>query len=121
VGVKNDTLIWNPIKNAVSYVIMRNGNPLKTQNGTEFKLNRVLEGEYQVIAINKDPDMSSFASEPVTNYLEIKFYPLDSITISKKIHNSIVIPVDIANSGQYTVDFQYSNGMEALKPIINAP
>ncbi|MDR0863980.1 MAG: hypothetical protein LBO74_03495 [Candidatus Symbiothrix sp.] len=107
--LSHDSLRWQPVKGAISYKILKNGKEWTTQQKSFLKLKPGNEGEYQVIALNKDPEAASFASEPVI-WSKINTIDLKGLRISKAENTTITVPIQIAESGYYAFDWQYANG-----------
>jgi hypothetical protein len=107
--LSHDTLLWQPVKGAVSYKILKNGKELTTQKNSFLKLKPGNEGEYQVIALNNDKESASFAGEPVI-WSKIDTINLKGLRISKAENTTLTIPIQIAESGYYAFDWQYANG-----------
>ncbi len=128
VTINNSNLQWQPIANAVLYQIIQNGKTILQTTKTQFAPQKSKTAYYQVIAIDKN-NMASFASEPLAMYADAvttiyqaeEFAPAANynykgfngtgfIEINNTINPNINIPVMVAKSAWYTIDFRYANG-----------
>ena len=108
--IDNDVLIWPPVKGAASYKILCNGKEIAEQKKTIFALDAKNKGDYQIIAVSKDKESSSFASEPLLWNDNTRLYNLNGIRISCAQNRKVVVPIEVAEEGVYTLDWSYSNG-----------
>lgn len=121
-------LSWLPIKNAVSYRIIKNGKYLSPAKSTNLRLTSDAYAEYQVAAIDAK-GVSSFSSEPVevipvnalktveaeSSYaasdLPYKGYSGKGFVETSKTKNTMLnMPVNINETGTYAISFRYANG-----------
>jgi len=109
--VDNDVLIWTPVEDAIAYQLLKNGKELAIQKNTIKKLKIGDEGEYQVIAIAKDRERSSFSSEPVLwNHKYTTIFDLKRVKISKKENRKIEYTIKVDEESNYAIDWLYANG-----------
>jgi len=128
VSQQDNQLIWEPVKNANSYHIFRNGKIIDTITKTSYQINPGTYAAYQVIAVDES-GTSSFASEPlivisenkkITLQME-KFasssgYPYSGFNgtgfaeISKSKNRIITLPVTAGENGTYLLHIRYANG-----------
>lgn len=125
--INNNQLVWEKANDAVSYIIIKNGEKIgsTTSNSTNI-IGQT--GEYQIIAKSKK-GLVSFVSEPIIiDNNQNKFvYQLEDygtksdlnltdfhdkgfIEISKTSNLSIEIPIEIQHTGKYSLQFRYANG-----------
>jgi len=125
---KLNTLSWNPVKDASHYLIYKNGLEVARISNTEYTIdtNNVLI-EYAVQAVNESN--YSFISEPVgviqqkqltiieaehfgnVSKLDIKGYNGSGfIELSHQDNERVAISVSVPQTGNYYIDFRYSNG-----------
>jgi len=128
VGYASGTLSWSPIEGARTYRILKNGNVLTQTTTNSLKVKTMGYTEYQVLAVDSNK-VASFASEPVivagTKIQQIyeveKYAPKSTLNYKNylgngfveinKIQNRIItVPVNISQSGTYSINFRYSNG-----------
>ena len=124
----DNALTWTAVDGAEQYNIIKSGKLLTHTVKNNFTLMNNAFGEYSVIAVDKN-GVESFASEPiiifpsksVTTYDAEKFadkatHPYKGFTgdgfveINTTINRIINIPVNIKETGTYTIDFRYANG-----------
>jgi len=109
--VDNDVLIWHPVEDATAYQLLKNGKELAIQKNPFKKLKKGDEGEYQVVAIAKDKERSSFASEPILwNRKYTTIYDLKRVKINKKDNTNIEFIIQVDKEAQYSIDWLYANG-----------
>lgn len=128
VTLSGNTLSWEPIADAISYKVIRNGKLAETTNGTQFTISPAGYTEYQVIATDATGH-ESFASEPVAAsasqhtqlyeaeaYAPPASYPYKGfsgkgfVELSKQKNVSVTFKVIVTEAGTYAIDFRYSNG-----------
>lgn len=127
VTLLDDTLSWNPVKEAISYNIYENGKVIKTTTSTSYPIISTHLKEYMVSAIDAD-NFESFVSEPILNSEKtaLKFELEDFvpkanlgyvnysgkgyIEISNAKNKNILVSINIPEAGEYYLDFEYSNG-----------
>ncbi len=126
VTLKGERLIWNSIPNAKAYEIYKNGQLIKIQKDTGYKIeDRVHYAEYQVKCVGQN-NPESFLSNPVvlenSNIIEVESFIAKSnlpfknfsgkgfIELSLKKNLEIEIPANITETGNYLISFRYSNG-----------
>ncbi len=121
-------LSWEKIPGAVQYRIYRNGLLTDTTEAHSFEVNRDHFAEYKVSAVDS-AQWESFTSEPtwiypagdeqiveVENYVPQTALPYTNfsgkgfVETSLSMNTDISIPVTVAESGNYLIDFRYSNG-----------
>lgn len=121
-------LVWSPVPGASSYQILVNGTLHSTTTHTHAALRADRYREYQVLAITPE-GLASFASAPVVVYPKSRredlqaesFAPAASqpykgyrgrgfIELSLTRNTQLSIPLHIAVSGLYALDFRYANG-----------
>jgi hypothetical protein len=110
------------------YTILKNGKQFQQTKELSFKVSAAKYAEYQVMTVDAG-DVTSFASEPVAvvNSKLVKSYEVEEfalpsrqpyqnyqgkgfIEISKTLNRSVSIPIEIDDSGTFTVSFRYANG-----------
>ncbi|OGS72660.1 MAG: glycogen debranching protein [Flavobacteria bacterium RIFCSPLOWO2_12_FULL_35_11] len=127
VKLLDNTLSWNPIKGAASYNIYENGKVIKTIKSTSYPIGNNLSNEYMVSAVDSDK-FESFVSEPILisektaiNFELENFMPKANlgyvnysgkgyVELSNITDNKITFLIDIPETGEYYLDFRYSNG-----------
>jgi hypothetical protein len=128
VSLSDGVLSWPAVKGAVSYIVLKNGQPIVQTTKISCKVKDHNYAEYQVIAVDAK-EIGSFASEPVVDnggdfsqVFEIENYASKStddyknysgtgyVEISKTKNRSISIPVNIKHTGIYAISFRYANG-----------
>jgi hypothetical protein len=128
VSIADGVLSWTAVKGAVSYVVLKNGQPIVRTTKLSCKVTDHNYAEYQVIAVDTK-GIGSFASEPVVdkgaNSLQVfeieKYAPKATddyknysgtgfVEISKTKNRSVSIPVSIKHTGKYAISFRYANG-----------
>jgi hypothetical protein len=126
--IENNVIIWENVKDAVSYRILKNGKQVADIKQTSFQVTENFLAEYQVIAIDKNK-IGSFASEPLLVAAEknIKIVEAESfaekagynykgytgkgfVEISLDFNRKLEIPVNIEQTGWYSIDYRYANG-----------
>jgi hypothetical protein len=124
---------WESITGAVKYKVIKNGKFFLETSSNKCLGNSESNAEYQVIAIDKN-GVESFSSEPllIKGNKSESVYELEDfyskanlpykgflgkgfIEISKTIHTSIHIPVEIKKEGIYIIYFRYANGNGPIK------
>ncbi len=126
--LKDNLIRWLPIKNAISYIVLKNGTEIGRTKQNTFTIDPTLVAEYQVIAIDSQKK-SSFASEPLlcgadnlisklqaeayypkANYPGKGFLGDGFVETDKSVNEKIEMPLEISDSGMYSIDFRYANG-----------
>ncbi len=126
--LKDNLIRWLPIKNAIPYIVLKNGTEIGRTKQNTFTIDPTLVAEYQVIAIDSQKK-SSFASEPslcdADNLISIlqaeAYYPKANypgkgflgdgfVETDKSVNEKIEMPLEISDSGMYSIDFRYANG-----------
>jgi len=121
-------LSWSPVKNAISYQVIKNGKYLSPARATNLHISASEYAEYQVAAVDTK-GVSSFNSEPVaivpTDALQIiqaedfaamsdlpykGFSGKGFVEISKTKNTILSIPMNITRDGVYAISFKYANG-----------
>lgn len=124
-------LRWNPIEYIGKYIIVRNGAKIAETRQTSFDAS--IPGEYMVIGVSED-GVESFASEPRNNlpvvHIDMPEETVDMVSAeisypalqpvegyhgngfweTDHVRNSVTIPVNIKEDGNYAVNLTYSNG-----------
>jgi len=128
VKLGGSVLSWSHIPGSASYIVIRNGEPLKETGEMSFEIDPEQFGEYQISAVDS-AGTSSFYSEPFLVYpeekemiLECEQYTAKSgkgysnysgagfVEISKTLNREISLPLLVKNAGTYQLDIRYSNG-----------
>ncbi|MFA6083894.1 glycogen debranching protein [Mucilaginibacter sp.] len=123
-----DKLSWPKSDGAVSYRIIKNGQPVANSKTTGYTVNANEYAEYQVIAVDTK-GVGSFASEPVqvvpagsVQTIEAEgsvdqsplayqgFTGKGFVEISKTVNTSLNVAVKVDQAGIYAIDFRYANG-----------
>lgn len=126
--MENSEIVWDPIPQADHYNVYRNGKLISTVTENSYSLSEDIFGEYAVLAVDQE-DLESFLSEPIQVYpesgqmiLEMEDIlpssdrPYSSYSgegfaeISLVRNRAFVIPITVKSSGEYRIDFRYSNG-----------
>ncbi len=123
-------LHWEPVKEAQSYRVLKNGKTLSTTPATAVPSLAISKeyAEYQVIAVDSE-GIESFASEPVVINggqvnLRVQLETVAAkamqpyqgysgqgfVEISTTKNRTLTIPVTVPEAGLYAVDFRYANG-----------
>ncbi|MFT3823830.1 MAG: trehalase family glycosidase [Chitinophagaceae bacterium] len=124
----NGNLTWLSVENAKQYKLVRNGAVWKTISAVAEQVTTKGVNEYTVIAVDAQ-GYESFASEPVlvadaasqrqyeveafagTAAYNYKGFSGDGFTeISTTVNKTLTIPVEIATTGYYLLDWRYANG-----------
>jgi hypothetical protein len=121
---EGNLLTWAPVKGAVKYRIVTNGESAYSTE-TSLLTGKDVSASYSVIAVDAE-NVESFASEPIELRPEINleaesFAPKASynyqgfsgdgfIEISTSVNKSINIPVTAPADGYYSISFRYANG-----------
>ncbi|HSQ44772.1 MAG TPA: carbohydrate-binding protein, partial [Ginsengibacter sp.] len=119
---------WQPVKDAVSYSILKNGKQVASVQTNSFGIEKNGTAEYQVVAVDKNK-VTSFASEPVliTGDKNVKTFEAENfasksdsafkgftgkgfVEISTSVNRNLSFKVDIEKPGLYSIDFRYANG-----------
>lgn len=126
--LKNSVISWDPIAEADSYKVYRNGEFLESVTASFCKIDNESYSEYSVSAVDAD-GYESFVSEPISVYnpgderiLELEDFITPSklsytnysgvgfIETSLSKNTEIEIPIEVEKAGNYLIDFRYSNG-----------
>lgn len=126
--LKNLMISWDPIDEAESYKVYRNGEYQESVTASFCKINNESYSEYSVSAVDAD-GYESFVSEPISVYnpgderiLELEDFIIPSklnytnysgdgfVETSLSKNTEIEIPIQVENAGNYLIDFRYSNG-----------
>jgi hypothetical protein len=117
---------WQPISGARQYVIYRNEAKLQTTSEAKFNIADEHVAEYRISAMDAD-ETESFTSEPVwygAKPIQVEmeqqvaksvlpytgFSGNGFIEISNTKNKVITLRVEVAEAGNYLVDFRYANG-----------
>ena len=128
VSQQGNQLIWEPVKNATHYQIVRNGKTIETTATTFHTINPGEYATYQVIATD-NKGTGSFASEPliiispnkqfniqVEKFIPAAYFPYAGfngsgfVEISKTRNRMISIPLTVEQEGLYYLQTRYANG-----------
>jgi hypothetical protein len=123
-----DQLNWEPVKGAVRYKVLKNGQEITKTEASKVKVATEEYGEYQIIAVDQQ-GAESFASEPLEVVPDQNrlVYELESLTasaalpykgysgagfveISKQYNLQLPVQVEVPQDGLYAIDFRYANG-----------
>jgi hypothetical protein len=121
-------LSWQPVKDAISYSIFKNGKKIASLKTNSFNIEKVGTAEYQVMSVDKNK-ITSFASEPVlvADKKNIITYEAENfasksdstykgftgagfVEISTELHRKLVFNINVEKAGMYSIDFRYANG-----------
>ncbi len=121
-------LEWRAVDGVVTYKIYKNGKAIAETKEGSFSIADKNLAEYKITAIGKN-GYESFTSEPVLYVQESAVQKVEIETIGGKAslpfvnfsgsgfteistakNKSILIPVTVAEDGNYLIDFRYSNG-----------
>ncbi|MCA8829893.1 MGH1-like glycoside hydrolase domain-containing protein [Hymenobacter pini] len=120
-------LSWAPVAGASAYQVLRNGRFAARTTETSVAVMPATYAEYQVVAVDGQ-GLESFASEPlVVAARPAQLVQLESsapksgkpykgfsgagfVEISKTVNTRLAIPVTVAETGLYALDFRYANG-----------
>ena len=122
-------LSWNKPENAEEFLVLKNGVLATTIHATEYAVPAGPFAAYQVIAVD-DAGRESFASEPLetgpaapaAHQVQLETVAAKAtrpykgysgkgfIEITATKNTTLAIPVAVAESGLYAVDFRYANG-----------
>jgi len=124
----NNKLTWQPVKDAASYSVLKNGKQVASVQTNSFNIEKNGTAEYQVMAIDKNK-ITSFASEPVliTGDKNVKTFEAENfasksdsaykgfagkgfVEISTSLNRNLSFKINIEKSGFYSIDFRYANG-----------
>ncbi|GET28477.1 hypothetical protein [Prolixibacter sp. SD074] len=128
VTLKGDRLTWQPVKEADSYTVYRNGKFFQMVSDTAVRILLTTRlAEYQVETRGKADN--SFLSQPVDvispkRVIEVEaeqVAPKSSleyhgysgkgfVELTKNKNRKLVFQFNVNHTGKYTVDFRYSNG-----------
>lgn len=130
--INNNTLQWESIGEAVTYLILKNGRVIGETDSTEHPVTNMEEyTEYQVVAIDKS-GISSFASPPVIIQNHAARFEAEEAfgeyehssdgysgmgyvetTINK--HPELTLDVKVPKKGNYLLRVRYANGSGSVK------
>lgn len=121
------TVRWNPVENAVSYIVTRNGVQADTLPGISYSIPGEKPGEYQVMAVDSR-GVTSFLSKPVMCgmldgiiIIEAEDYSMERLSdasgfsgtgyvMMRREGPSLNFSVESPAESDYYVEFRYSNG-----------
>lgn len=128
VSFYDNKLAWPPIKDAISYFVLKNGREIALIQKDSLNIKKNLPAEYQVIAVDKNK-VKSFASEPiiVADEKYISVYQAENfaaksdssykgftgkgfVEMSTSLNLDLSFTVNVKNAGLYSIDFKYANG-----------
>lgn len=121
-------LKWAPINGAVQYLVYKDGEVLEKTTATQLEAPADAVAEYKVSALDAE-GYESFTSEPLLTAPEaaVRIVEIEQFTgasrlpytnysgsgfveISNEKNRAIELLPDIAEAGDYLIDFRYSNG-----------
>lgn len=108
VSLVDSTIIWSAIPNATSYTILHDNVPVVQTADTSYVLPQAAEGEWQVLAVDAAGN-EGFTSAPVRIYSEENVVPVN-VKINEQKGLQVTVQVEIAEDGEYALDWCYSNG-----------
>ncbi|GAA4504482.1 hypothetical protein GCM10023172_30740 [Hymenobacter ginsengisoli] len=126
VTLAGNQLSWPAIKDAQTYRVLKNGQPVNASGATTYAVPAGGFAEYQVIAID-NKGLESFASEPLpvgppatevqletvapaATYAYKGFSGKGFVEVSVTKNTDLTIPVQVPEAGLYALDFRYANG-----------
>lgn len=129
VQLDNNTLSWQPVQDAMAYMIYKNGEYLREVVQPKFKIKGKWYGQYQVSAVGEN-GIESFLSEPVfyltdeqQSTIEVESFSQSfssqslinysgqgAVEISTNKNRTLNIPVTVSEPGSYLLSVRYSNG-----------
>lgn len=105
--LNNGVLSWNAVRGATYYKVYCNG--LQQQELSANHYTPVTSGEYTVMAFDEH-GRYSFISEPVRVNLKEQFYKIEDLSLENKLGVQWKQEVNIPKTGEYYIEFEYSNG-----------
>ena len=105
--LNNGVLSWSAVKGASTYKVYCNG--LQQQELSSNSYTPVTPGEYTVMAFD-DYGRYSFISEPVRVNLKEQIYKIEDLSLENKLGVQWKQEVNIPKTGEYLIEFEYSNG-----------
>jgi hypothetical protein len=119
-------LSWPAIKDAQTYRVLRNSQPVNASGATTYTVPAGGYAEYQVVAID-NKGLESFASEPLpvgapatevqletvaspASYAYKGFSGKGFVEVSTSKNTRLTLPVEAPEAGLYALDFRYANG-----------
>ncbi len=120
---------WNPVDGAAEYVVYRNGQKQKTirQNFVEIRKRNSFD-QYKISAVDKN-GVESFTSQPIIitdedaiEKIELERFASPSalpfvnysgrgfVALTKTSNRALNFEIRVKTSGEYLLDFRYSNG-----------
>ena len=105
--LNNGVLSWSAVKGASTYKVYCNG--LLQQELSSNSYTPVTPGEYTVMAFD-DYGRYSFISEPVRVNLKEQIYKIEDLSLENKLGVQWKQEVNIPKTGEYLIEFEYSNG-----------
>lgn len=105
--LNNGVLSWSAVKGASTYKVYCNG--LQQQELSSNSYTPVTPGEYTVMAFD-DYGRYSFISEPVRVNLKEQIYKIEDLSLENKLGVQWKQDVNIPKTGEYLIEFEYSNG-----------
>lgn len=126
ISLNDGKLSWEKLKGVKSYKVICNGKIWKNISRNQVFIADGMEGEFQIIAVGEN-GFESFASEPVSNYKNIKIIEAEDfayksskvykdfsgngfVEISHDVNKKISVSIDISKTGNYSLDWRYANG-----------
>jgi hypothetical protein len=126
VSVANGQLSWAAIKDAQTYRVLKNGQPVNASGALTYTVPAGDYAEYQVLAID-NKGLESFASEPLAvgapaaevqletvaapaSYAYKGFSGKGFVEVSTTKNQRLTLPVEVPEAGLYALDFRYANG-----------
>jgi hypothetical protein len=125
-ALNGNELSWIKVDGAKKYDIIKNGKWQSQTTDTKFVITDKSYGEYAVIAVDEN-GVGSFASEPVVKMADVSTYDAEKfaaiathnykgftgdgfIEINTTENRMVMIPINVAEDGNYAIDFRYANG-----------
>ncbi len=126
-ALHGDTLVWSPVMRASLYRVHCNGRPIETTTRTSSLVRPETNlTEYQVLAVDTlgiesflsqpirvVPDSSVLIAKPSTETLERQYAGFSGkgyLRLTRELHTTVSISVNIPLAGLYSVDVRYANG-----------
>jgi hypothetical protein len=119
-------MVWQPVDNAVSYRIYKNGILHDSTPATSVDIPNATYAAYQVSAVDAQ-GYEGFASEPVVFAKEVQLVEIEDfatasalpytnfsgkgfVALSLQDNRDVTLRVNVAQAGTYQLDFKYANG-----------
>jgi len=79
-SINGNTLQWNSVPTATSYIVYRDGKVCNELDGATTNLNLTTAGEYAVVAVNAE-GWHSYMSEPMRHYSDVQLYEVEQFAL----------------------------------------